>query len=122
MITELLDEALIEVEDYVKYRGKCKSMCEAVLVDRPELTLVRGFYMCPMWGEQQHWWLKDAEGNIIDPSVRQFPTKGIGAEYIEFDGTCECAECGKSFKEDDGKFESNYAFCSTPCLMKFVGL
>lgn len=108
--------------DYEIYRGKCKEFCETMLTVRPELTLVRGYYHCPMWGRQEHWWLKDSQGDIIDPTVKQFPTKGVAAEYEEFAGVCECAECGKEFKEKDGKFESNYAFCSSKCLMRFVGL
>ena len=108
--------------DYETYRGKCKEFCETMQTLRPELTLVRGYYHCPMWGKQEHWWLKDQQGNIIDPTVKQFPTKGIAAEYEEFDGICECAECREEFKEEDGKFESNYAFCSSKCLMRFVGL
>lgn len=118
----IIDDALDADSDYLKYRGKCKQMCEVLLAERPELTLVRGFYHCPYWGEQQHWWLKDPEGNIVDPTVKQFPTKGAGAVYVEFNGTCECKECGNSFKEEDGKFESNYSFCSNKCLMHFVGL
>lgn len=108
--------------DYEKYRGKCKEYCEEVLKDKPELTLVRGYYHCPMWGKQEHWWLKDEKGNIIDPTVKQFPTKGIAAEYEEFNGICECAECGKEFKEEEGRFHGNYAFCSSRCFGHFVGV
>lgn len=110
------------VTDYQMYRGKCREICEMMLLERPELILVRGYYHCPMWGKQEHWWLKDSAGNIIDPSVRQFPTKGIAAEYEEFNGICECAECGVEKLETEMIFESNYAFCSGKCLMRFVGL
>lgn len=108
--------------NYAEYRGKCKELSEALCHQDKSLTLVRGFYHCPMWGKQHHWWVKDSNGNIIDPTIKQFPTEGIAAEYEEFNGVCECDQCGKEFNETDGKFESNYAFCSGECLCKFVGL
>ena len=107
--------------DYQKYRGKCKEMSEALIAQDPSLTLVRGFYYDAQWGEQQHWWTKDSNGNIIDPTKDQFPSKGLG-HYEEFDGMVECAECGKTMKEEEASFESRYAFCSGACHMRFVGL
>ena len=38
-------------ENYRKYRGKCKEMCEEWLLKYPELILVRGHYICPHWGQ-----------------------------------------------------------------------
>jgi len=107
--------------DYAKYRGRCKEMSEALVSQNPNLTLVRGYYDCPFWGLQPHWWVKDREGNVIDPTAKQFPSKGMG-EYIEFDGNVECSECGKQMREEQARFESNYAFCSVKCNMRFVGL
>jgi hypothetical protein len=107
--------------DYQKYRGKCKEMSEALIADNPNLTLVRGYYMCPFWGEQPHWWVKDKDGTIIDPTKDQFPSKGR-AEYVEFDGNIACSECGKSIKEEDADIDGNYAFCSYDCHARFVGL
>jgi hypothetical protein len=103
-------------------RGKCKEMSEELVREDNSLTLVRGFYHCPMWGKQQHWWVKDKDGNIIDPSVAQFPTKGAAAEYEEFDGIIECEQCGKKVKEEDARIEGRYAFCSTKCLRNCVGV
>lgn len=111
-----------EISDYTKYRGKCKQMSEAAIAEDPTLRLVRGHYHCPMWGKQAHWWTVRPDGSIFDPSVRQFPTAGIAAEYEEFDGTVECSECGKKGLEADFSFESNYCFCSGKCHMRFVGL
>lgn len=107
--------------DYAKYRGKCKEMCEALIQSDPSLTIVRGHYFCPFWGEQAHWWTVDKDGKIIDPTAKQFPSKGHG-EYMEFDGRVSCAECGKEMQEKEARFESNYGFCSTKCNMRFVGL
>ena len=111
-----------EQTDYKKYRGKCKEMSEALCASDSNLTLVRGFYHDPIYGKEQHWWCKQTDGTIIDPTAKQFPFGGISELYEEFSGTCECDECGKYFKECDGKFESRYSFCSSKCLMRFVGL
>lgn len=108
--------------EYMSYRGKCKEMSEALLVADPTLRLVRGHYYCPIWNtEEPHWWCEKPDGTVVDPSAKQFPSKGLGV-YTEFDGFVSCAECGKELSEDEAMFESNYAFCSSGCLMRFVGL
>jgi hypothetical protein len=60
-------------------------------------------------------------GTIYDPSKDQFPSRGLGI-YTPFDGHVVCAECGKEMDEGEARLESNYAFCSTRCNMRFVGL
>lgn len=107
--------------DYLKYRGKCKEMSEALVAADPTLTLVRGHYLCPFWGEQPHWWAKKQAGEIVDPTKDQFPSRGNG-NYVEFDGNVECSNCGKKMKEDEASYESNYAFCSYECHGQFVGV
>lgn len=107
--------------DYEKYRGKCKEMSEALVAADSSLTLVRGSYLCPVWGNQYHWWVKTADGTIIDPTKDQFPSRGSGV-YVEFDGMVECAYCSKPMKEEEAHFESRYAFCSDLCHGRFVGV
>lgn len=107
--------------DYERYRGKCKEMSEALVASDPTLTLVRGHYLCPFWGEQPHWWVRTPGGEIIDPTRDQFPSRGRG-EYVEFNGIVECSECGKRMREEEAKFDSNYAFCSYECHGRFVGV
>lgn len=109
------------MDDYLKYRGKCKEMSEALIAADPTLTLVRGHYYCPFWGEQPHWWTVTQDGTINDPTKDQFPSKGDGV-YTPFNGLVHCANCGKEMKEEEASFESNYAFCSDSCHMRFVGL
>ena len=113
-----------QMEDYKKYRGKCREFCEQAILEDPSLKLVRGYYHCPFWGKQEHWWTVREDGSIFDPTVKQFPTAGAMAEYEEFNGMCECAECGKEFEEGapESRYESRYAFCSGACLFKFVGI
>lgn len=112
---------MTETSDYLKYRGKCKEFSEAAVAADPSLTLVRGHYFCPFWGEQPHWWTTKPDGTIVDPTALQFPSRGSG-EYIPFDGMVTCAQCGKEMKELDAWFDSSYTFCSGTCNMRFVGL
>lgn len=110
-----------EVSDYATYRGKCKEMSEALIAADNSLSLVRGYYHCPIWGKQAHWWVKKPDGTIIDPTKNQFPSKGLGT-YEEYDGTVECAECGKVIQEEDANIVGRYAFCSYTCHGRFVGV
>lgn len=109
-------------DGYAQFRGKCKEASEALCAAVPTLTLVRGHYFCPMWNSNEpHWWCTQPDGTIIDPTAAQFPSSGNGI-YTPFNGVVECAECGKEMEEAEASFESNYAFCSTRCHMRFVGL
>lgn len=79
--------------------GKCAEVTSAMAEAFPELTRVRGHYYCIRWGERAHWWLKTSDGEIVDPTASQFPTKGRG-HYQEWDESNEeptgiCPECGK---------------------------
>lgn len=109
------------LEDYKRFRGKCKPLCEEAVKQDPSLTLVRGHYICPFWGEMPHWWTIRKDGTVYDPSKAQFPSDGVG-EYVPFDGIVYCAECGKEMTEAEAEFESNYAFCSYTCHGRFVGV
>jgi hypothetical protein len=118
---ELSNES--ELSDYRLYRGKCKELSETLCSENPNLRLVRGHYFCPIWNtDEQHWWCEDINtGKIVDPSAKQFPSKGLGT-YTPFNGMVECAECGKTLPEDRAKFYGSYAFCSESCICRFVGL
>lgn len=108
-------------QGYRLLAGKCQTICEAIAVAHPEFRLVRGHYFCPMWNRDRgHWWL-ECDGVVYDPTRDQFPSKGSGV-YTEFRGMVSCAECGKQVKEDDAEIEGNYAFCSSLCHGRFVGV
>lgn len=112
----------IDISDYRKFRGKCKQMSEELVAQDPTLTLVRGHYYCPIWNKDEpHWWCTKPDGTIVDPSARQFPSKGMGI-YTPFDGIIECCECSKTVKEEDAVYDSNYVFCSIRCNARFVGI
>ena len=109
-------------DNYLKFRGKCKELSEAACTADPSLTLVRGHYYCPVWNtEEPHWWTVRPDGSIHDPTKLQFPSAGMGT-YTPFNGMVICAHCQKDIPEEEASLESNYAFCSTRCHMRFVGL
>lgn len=108
--------------DYRKFRGKCKEMSESACAEDPTLTLVRGHYFCPLWNtDEAHWWCVRQDGSIVDPTKDQFPSRGAGI-YTPFNGLVLCSECGTTTSESEALLDSNYAFCSTRCNMRFVGL
>ena len=109
-------------QDYRDFRGRCKELSEAAVAADPTLRLVRGHYFCPLWArDEQHWWTVRPDGTVFDPSARQFPSNG-GGIYTEFDGWCECSNCGERVHESKATFHSNYVFCSYECHGRFVGV
>jgi hypothetical protein len=110
-------------DSYLKYRGKCKEECEKLIRKDPSLKMVRGYYHEPIWNtKEQHWWCKNKENEIVDPTKLQFPSGGMKEYYEEFDGNVECSECGKRLKEDDAQIEGRYCFCCSRCYRKFFGI
>ena len=107
--------------DYRKYRGKCKELVDELCAKDPTLKAVRGHYECPFWGMQNHWWCVDKDGNIVDPSVKQFPTEGLGANYIEFDGFYSCEFCGDDVAEEDVYPVEHHVYCSYECYGHDIG-
>lgn len=107
------------VSDYTKYRGKCRQMSEELVKQDKSLRLVRGYYLCPAWGEQPHWWCVREDGTIVDPTRKQFPSKG-GGTYHEFDGRHACEYCGELVTEEDGHFNGHHIYCSGDCAYKDV--
>ena len=98
--------------------GKCAELTLKMQEAFPELTRVRGHYYCYTWGEREHWWLFDEENQqIVDPTVDQFPSKGIG-EYMPLDEslpepTGMCPNCGEYC------FEGN-SMCSENCEISYM--
>lgn len=110
-------------EDYKKYRGKCKEFCDALILERPELTLVRGHYFEPQWArDEAHWWCTEPDGTIVDPTAKQFPSGCIKELYTPYNGFSDCEECGESIPEARIIMQGRYPVCSDHCAMKLVGL
>ena len=109
------------MSDYTEYRGKCKEFVDKLVDENTMLTPVRGWYICPIWGRQEHWWAIDETGKIIDPTAKQFPSKGIG-EYVPLNGSYTCEQCGKEVKEENAIPMGNYVCCSDICARRLVGV
>ncbi len=95
--------------------GKCDSRTLEMQKVFPELQRVRGHYWCLSWGRRTHWWLKTADGAVVDPSANQFPSKGTGF-YEEHDEsqpepTGRCLNCGEYIFGLD-------TFCSPACQLE----
>lgn len=78
--------------------GKCAEVTLEMERVFPELLRVRGHYYCPLWGDREHWWLVDFEGNVVDPTASQFPSRGFGVytpwEEDSPEPTGKCYNCG----------------------------
>jgi len=61
-------------------KGKCRELSIAACKENNDLILVQGYYHCPFTGKNQHWWTKDDDGVIHDPTKDQFAPLG---EYEE---------------------------------------
>jgi len=90
--------------------ARCAEVTLAMVEAFPELLRVRGHYFCQLWNaDREHWWCETADGEIWDPTVRQFPSKGHGIytpwEEGQPEPTGKCIECGEHCY--DGK-----TFCS----------
>ena len=108
--------------DYRRFRGRCHELSTAAVAADPTLTLVRGHYVCPVWGEQEHWWTLRADGIVSDPTAHQFPSRGLGL-YVPYRGVASCAECGVEMPEGDVAIQhGRYGFCSDRCARRCVGL
>lgn len=115
---------MTEETNYQKYRGKCKEFAkELAESSNGELEIVRGYYYEPLWNrDEPHWWCKDKNGVIHDPTKLQFPSGGMTEFYREFDGYLNCEQCGKQITESEIVPIGNYATCSKRCAMSLVGL
>jgi hypothetical protein len=77
--------------------GQCDEATARMVAAFPELKRVRGHYHCILWGERAHWWCVSPEGDIVDPTARQFPSRGGHYEPWqegEPEPTGMCPECG----------------------------
>ena len=100
-------------------RGKCEEFSRAAVEADPTLRLVRGWYVDPHWGRQEHWWTVRPDGTIYDPTSGQFPMGGVADWYEEFVGVYPCQECGVEVPEAD---LYGGMTCSGECYGRMVGV
>lgn len=97
--------------------GRCKEVTEQMVAAFPELARVRGHYYCWSWGERAHWWLVDEQGEIVDPTAEQFPSKGCGEYAVWIEGSPEptkvCPNCGENV------YDGNTC-CSEACGLAYA--
>lgn len=112
--------------------NKCVEWTTEMSEAFPELKRVRGHVYVIGVGERPHWWLKDPDGNAIDPTRQQFydlPGEGKTAYY----GGMGCAmyeELPEDFIEPIGKcpncggliYPNEYSsdVCSEKCGIQYT--
>lgn len=98
----------------------------------PELEVRKGIFHSYAWGQRSHWWLRDPDSKIIDPTARQHPD---GTRFPECDARYQdltdltdeelvaegyadygkCTECGRRM------YSRSFApTCSQECLNAFA--
>lgn len=53
--------------------GKCRDIATEMVAAFPELSLRKGVFVDRAIGRRTHWWVRDPEGRIVDPTARQHP-------------------------------------------------
>lgn len=86
--------------------GRCKEAVDAMVEVFPELTKTNGFIDLLSSYDRMHWWCKDAEGNIVDPTAHQFRAYAdVIIDYREIDDShparkyprAKCMNCGEYY-------------------------
>lgn len=101
-------------------RGKCEEYAKAAAEADSTLTVVRGWYVDPIWGREEHWWTTRPDGTIYDPTAAQFPMGGVAEWYEPFAGLYPCGGCGTEITEETARVNSGY--CCGHCYAVDVGL
>jgi len=92
--------------------GTCEKYSKLMKAEFPGLILVKGFFVNNLDEPFQHWWLKDEEGKVIDPTVHQFLFKGTYREVVGEEPIGKCMNCGDLIYAS--RYDSRY-FCSSRC-------
>jgi hypothetical protein len=94
---------------YQSALAQCVKACKDMVIVFPELKTTNGFAHFIHCEPRAHWWCKDPEGNIVDPTAHQFP-KYLGSpimDYEEIDDNhparmyaqAKCMNCGEYYYE-----------------------
>lgn len=102
--------------------GNCAEAVQKMKAAYPELVVKRGVVQTDH-GEREHWWLVTAEGEVVDPTKKQFT---FIFDYEELDDNhpkCmykrgRCKDCGEYYLI--GKDSLDEDFCSTGCRKSFI--
>lgn len=103
---------------YEQYYGQCQKACGAMVLVFPELTIRKG-YASTEWGERGHWWLTTADGTIIDPTAKQFPSIFGYREWVPGSLVLigKCCNCGDEIWEAVQSLDNikRKEICSVAC-------
>ncbi|MER6367100.1 hypothetical protein ABT255_01755 [Streptomyces mirabilis] len=102
--------------------GTCQQAVETLVAADPRLTAVAGWYVDAVWGEREHWWAVTPDGEIVDPTVEQFPTGHVPElrHYAPYDGVYPCPGCGIAIACEDAA--NAVGFCCGACEGGTVGI
>jgi len=93
--------------DFGSAIGRCKEACHKMKDAFPELEITNGYVTLAFFSDQRtHWWMKDKEGQVIDPTAIQFLENGTPIiDYEEIDDEhderkfekARCMNCGEYY-------------------------
>lgn len=118
----MTDEMLAWIDEHYPTQesayGKCAEATEAMMAAFPgQLRRVRGWVEDLGWGRRAHWWCVNAEGEIVDPTRRQFTFLHMYEPHDESTGDPPeprvCMNCGV---EHFGPFD----LCSHKCEQSYL--
>ncbi len=106
--------------------GRCSSATKEMQAAFPELKRVAGFVTTFMGAQLEHFWLMTEAGEIVDPTVSQFP--GGVLEYRAFQPLDEvrvgrCMECGDDIYAALQSLDDTpqrRSICSDECEAAFI--
>ena len=102
-------------------RLKCKVISHRMVTEFPELKVVRGQIEveepCGLPPTKtQHWWCISPEGEVIDPTSHQYPTRILTYQPVDEskgEPTGKCMNCG------DICYNGSQ-FCKRKCELEFM--
>jgi len=102
--------------------GACKIFAEEMHEAFPELRVVCGRYFRPEDSPADHWWCVTKDGEIVDPTARQFELDREGRTRYKVDSknytadeniSGKCPRCGKWCYDGD-------EYCSAKCELDSI--
>lgn len=106
----------------------CREACEKMKEAFPELTLTNGLIQVGTEkDERTHWWCKDPEGNVVDPTAHQYKIFGMRIVfYNEIDDEHDlrkypqgkCANCGETYFIGKNNWGDSTT-CSSKCFQDY---
>lgn len=107
-------------------RGLCRAAADEMVQTFPELRAVPGVAHTMNLGQHIHWWCEAPDGDVVDPTARQFVSEGGVSRYAELNLTSAevcaqirmgtCMNCGG----DVYGYPRKDTFCSEECEKDFV--